>query len=121
MVSRFGRFTSGDRDGPQGHEDPVRTATDTAHGEHTCNDPQERQLLLLYVLSGCLDDEALDFEAHLLGCEACFEDLKTLDRARVLVQESMAGDPAILERLRETLGSYRRSLGLSKSPPPRMP
>ena len=78
-------------------------------------------MLLLYALSGCLEDEALDFEAHLLGCEACFEDLKTLDRARVLVQEAMAGDPAILERLRETLGSYRRSLGLPASPAPRMP
>ena len=119
MVSRFGRFTAGRDRKPD--EGSVRTFTETARQETACPDPQERQMLLLYALSGCLEDEALDFEAHLLGCEACFEDLKTLDRARALVQEAMAGDPPVLERLRETLGSYRRTLGLPSSPPPRMP
>ena len=119
MVSRFGRFTARKTRKPD--EGSVRTCSETAGRETACPDPQERQMLLLYALSGCLDDEALDFEAHLLGCDSCFEDLKTLDRARTLVQEAMAGEPAVLERVRETLGSYRRTLGLPSSPPERMP
>ena len=123
MVSRWLRFTSNGRNGaPEGSEDRVRTATEDAQGSTgcSCNEPQERSLLLLYALSACLDDEALDFEAHMLGCETCFEDLKTLDRARLLVQEAMAGDPVVLERIRGAVAGYRQSLGVPGSPPQRL-
>lgn len=39
------------------------------------------------MLSRATDDEALDVEVHLLGCEMCFQDLKALYRAGTVVTE----------------------------------
>ena len=115
MVSGWRRFAAGDRDlPPQGQDSLARTRAATEAPAADCSE-SERSLLLLYALQGCLDDEALDFEAHLLGCETCFQDLKTLDRARTLVQEALAADPDVLQRLRTALGDYRRSLRPSPS------
>ena len=118
MVSGWRRFAEGDRDlPPKGRESRARTqaAADPLRADVDECQEGERSLLLLYALQGCLDDEALDFEAHLLGCETCFQDLKTLDRARSLVQEALTADPAVLQRLRTALSDYRRSVQPSSS------
>jgi hypothetical protein len=60
---------------------------------------EERALLVPYACSSCTDEEALGFEAHLLLCAQCFEDLKTLDRAGVLIREFADSKSAGLERL----------------------
>lgn len=52
-----------------------------------CTDPKQRAHLLRYVLARATDDESLDVEAHLLGCEMCFQDLKALYRAGTVVTE----------------------------------
>lgn len=39
------------------------------------------------MLARATDDESLDVEAHLLGCEMCFQDLKALYRAGTVVTE----------------------------------
>lgn len=49
-----------------------------------CSD-KHRALLLPYALTGCGPADGLAFEAHLLGCDACFEDLKSLDLAAALI------------------------------------
>lgn len=54
------------------------------HGRAMCS-CKERALLVPYALTGCRPDEAVTFEAHVLECEACFEDLKLLDRAAALI------------------------------------
>lgn len=46
---------------------------------------RERALLVPYALTGCRPDEGLAFEAHVLVCDACFEDLTLLDRAAALI------------------------------------
>ena len=124
MVSRWRRGRGNERGLPRAGQDAVRSTSATSHpaasGDTCCSGAAERSLLLLYALSGCLDEEALDFEAHLLECEACFQDLKTLDRAGVLVREALAADPAVLTRLRSALTGFRTSLGVSKAPPQRL-
>ncbi len=64
-----------------------------------CGDPVGEALLVPYALGGCQEREALAFEAHLLGCETCFENLRTLDQARRLLREfnasiSVGRDPS---------------------------
>ena len=85
-----------------------------------CCDRPERSLLLLYALSRCAEEEALDFEAHLLDCDACFEDLKTLDRARTLIREALNADSPVLERIRSSLRDLptRGASSLSAHLPP---
>jgi hypothetical protein len=56
----------------------------------SCVDRESRSLLVLYALAGCQEPEALDFEAHLLTCDACFQDLKSLDRVGGLIRESLS-------------------------------
>ncbi len=63
----------GGRDEPAGHHE-------------TCCDPIRRSLLVPYALATCCATEADAFEAQLLACEACFQDLKALDRAGVLIR-----------------------------------
>ena len=64
-----------------------------------------RPWLLLYLLSGCGEEEALAFEAHLLSCEACFRDLQTLDRARSLLREHLGARSPVLDRLSDLFQS----------------
>ena len=64
-----------------------------------CCTHEERALLVPYACSSCTDEEALTFEAHLLMCARCFEDLKTLDRAGVLIREFADSKSPGLERL----------------------
>lgn len=52
-----------------------------------CTDLAQRAHLLRYVLARATDDESLDVEVHLLGCELCFQDLKALYRAGTVVTE----------------------------------
>lgn len=52
-----------------------------------CREPDVRALLLPYALSRCTEKEAVAFEAHLLGCAACFRDLKCLVRLGTLLRE----------------------------------
>jgi anti-sigma factor RsiW len=59
----------------------------------TCGDSRKRVLLVPYVLARLQDRRAEVFEAHLLQCEACFRDLKILDRATRLVREHLRLDP----------------------------
>lgn len=49
---------------------------------------KHRELLLPYALTGCNREQGLAFEAHMLSCDACFDDLKSLDLAAALI-----GDP----------------------------
>jgi hypothetical protein len=71
---------------------PALSSTRRAGG---CADPQARALLLPYVLSRTEEAESVFFEAHLLACEACFRDLKLLDRVGSLIQELMTlAEPA---------------------------
>ena len=85
------RLNGGDflRKGDAGAADPSRGAE-----EASCADPVGRSLLVPYALSECTEDQALDFEAHLLGCDACFGDLKCLDRAGSLIREHLPHVPA---------------------------
>ena len=46
---------------------------------------RQRELLVPYALTGCRPEEALEFEAHILGCDACFDDLQLLDRAAAVI------------------------------------
>lgn len=71
-------------------------------GGTPCQDlPLRRALLLRYALSRCSEKEAQALEAHLLLCEACFEDLKTLDRAGVLLRELTGPGALTLEQVLE--------------------
>ena len=47
--------------------------------------------------------EAEAFEAHLLCCELCFQDLKCLDRAGVVIREFTGAKSPALDRLRNSL------------------
>ena len=58
-----------------------------------CTDPLARSLLLSYVLSRTQEAESAFFEAHLLACDACFRDLKFLDRAGSLLAELLGTAP----------------------------
>jgi len=98
MVGKSPHFASNERAAPG---DPAAVT------EAACCDQPERALLLLYALSSCSEEEALDFEAHLLDCDTCFEDLKTLDRARMLVREALAADSPVPERVRSSLRGIR--------------
>jgi len=75
-----------------------------------CCDLDARPLLVLYALSECAAEEALTFEAHLLECEACFTDLKCLDRSRALIQEFLGPRSDVRDRVRGALrgGGHRR-------------
>ena len=74
-----------------------------APSEAPCCDRPTRALLLPYALSQCPEEEAVCFEAHLLVCEACFQDLKVLDRAGVLIREFTGSGGKALDRLRHSL------------------
>ena len=54
-----------------------------------------RALLLPYALLGCTDEQETTFEAHMLGCTTCFEDLKALDRAAELIHSLDGTEPAL--------------------------
>ena len=71
---------------------PKSANAETRRGEHhvaMCNHIH-RELLLPYALTGTSPSDGIDFEAHLLGCDACFADLKILDRAAAVI-----GDPDV--------------------------
>lgn len=61
------------------------TATACAH--------KARRLLVPYGLWQCDEDDALEFEAHLMACSACFEDLKHLAHAAELIEEHSQRTP----------------------------
>jgi hypothetical protein len=82
-----------------------------------CRVPAARMLLLPYALSQCREAEALRFEAHLLACETCFSDLKTLDRAGALIREFADEKDPVLERVRAALAPTR--LPGRRTPKPR--
>jgi anti-sigma factor RsiW len=65
---------------------------------------EARRLLLPYVLGGCAEIEAQVFEAHLLSCEACFQDVKLMDRAASLVRSLAPEGSPLRERVRALLG-----------------
>lgn len=46
-----------------------------------------RRLLVPYGLWQCSEDDALEFETHLMTCSSCFEDLKHLAHAAELIEE----------------------------------
>lgn len=63
---------------------PFRPQAPEAGPRAMCSSP-ERALLIPYALTGCRPDQGLAFEAHVLCCDACFEDLTLLDRAAALI------------------------------------
>jgi hypothetical protein len=79
-----------------------------------CTDSPARSLLLPYALSRCGENDALRFEAHVLECETCFQDLKALDRAGTLIQEFLASGGAIGQGL-----DPRPARNVKSSPPAR--
>ena len=62
-----------------------------------CRTPEARALLLPYLTAGCSEAEAVTFEAHLVGCAACFRDLKALDRVGTLLHELLGLEPPSLD------------------------
>ncbi len=60
-------------------------------------------LLVPYALERCPEEEAEVFEAHLLGCGLCFEDLKSLDRAGLVIREYLGSGSPSVDRLRDSL------------------
>jgi hypothetical protein len=68
---------------------------------------------LPYALSRCSENDALGFEAHLLACETCFQDLKTLDRAGKLIQEFLARTAGPRARDAKQATPARRAKGRS--------
>ncbi|MDJ0523176.1 MAG: zf-HC2 domain-containing protein [Planctomycetota bacterium] len=66
-----------------------------------CRDAHARASLVPYACASCDDEEALRFEAHLLTCSACFEDLKLLDRVGHILKEFTDKNPGGLKRLLE--------------------
>jgi hypothetical protein len=71
--------------------------------EGACRAPGIRSLLLPYALSDCREPESVAFEAHLLSCDPCFEDLKCLDRAGSLLLHFLRPASPISERVRTAL------------------
>lgn len=65
-----------------------------------CCDAVTREHLVPYAFGTCDEDASLSFEAHLLDCDACYEDLKVLDRARELVQGWTMPQRSAVRRLR---------------------
>ena len=86
------------RKAPQGAGDAQDSCAPVAP---SCRDAAGRALLVPYACSSCTDEEALTFEAHMLTCAACFEDLKVLDRAGVVIREFTSTRSEPLERLLE--------------------
>ena len=92
---------------------PTQQAPLGASGAHeaqsdagpACPDSEARARLVPYALSTLSDEEAIAFEAHLLLCPTCFEDLKVLDRAGVVLREFTQGHPLALDRV---LAEHRR-------------
>ena len=73
-----------------------------------CRDPEGRSLLVLYALARCAPEEAEAFEAHMLECDACFQDLKCLDRAGILIREFLDSPAAVSDRVRDALRRWRK-------------
>jgi hypothetical protein len=60
-----------------------------------CGDPEARRLLLPYGLRRANEFEQHAFESHLLGCDACYQDLVALLRFASLLDEwTDAAEPA---------------------------
>ena len=79
LAPRFGKATRHVRVRSKG----VRQRTVTPG----CTDPEVRPHLLPYALSTCSEEESFEFEVHLLGCAACFRDLRSLGRMSRLLRE----------------------------------
>ena len=77
------------------------------HGQETeslqCLDVAGRALLVRYALDGCQGDDASSFEEHLITCEPCFQDLKSLDRVAGLLRDFVQNDREFVEHLRAGL------------------
>ncbi len=77
--------------------EPIRDFSEAeVSGPHLCS-RRERSLLVPYALTGCRPDEGALFEAHMLQCEACFKDLKLLDRAAALIGDWSAARVALAD------------------------
>jgi anti-sigma factor RsiW len=72
-----------------------------------CPSPEMRRLLVPYALGSCTDDAEQRFEAHVLTCERCFEDLKSVDRTRLLIQEFVGEDRPDTRAAREIVRRRR--------------
>ena len=90
-------------------EEGGRHALGDAAESCSCGDPDSRVLLVPYALARCPDEAAEVFEAHLLGCGACFEDLKSLDRAGRVIHEYLGSGSSAADRLRDSLLRARES------------
>src|SRR5262245_48360687 len=64
-----------------------------------CRNLPVRMLLLPYALASLREADAITFEAHLLACPACLRDLKSLDRARAVIDEFRTATGRGLEAL----------------------
>jgi hypothetical protein len=80
-----------------------RRADQASSGPKACRSPGLRSLLVPYALSDCREPEAIAFEAHILSCDRCFEDLQCLDRAGSLLQQSLRPASAVAGRVRLAL------------------
>jgi hypothetical protein len=70
--------------------------------EKPCDDPRAEILVVPYVL-GVLDtEERCFFEAHVLGCDACYGSLSAIERTSRLLTRFLDSDAGkYLERLRK--------------------
>ena len=86
------------RSGDVAKDPPARRPGGRGSGRSSrCREPGVRTLLLPYALSQCTAKEAVRFETHLLGCAACFRDLRCLGRIGTLLRELLAAKPGHLD------------------------
>ena len=74
------------RSAPHSTSNPSGAGASGAREPPACRDEEARALLVRYVLARCSEEEAIRFEGHLLLCDLCFEDVKVLDRAGILLR-----------------------------------
>jgi hypothetical protein len=77
-----------------------------------CRASERQELLLQYAFGGCSDEQEIAFEAHLLACDLCFDDLKALERTRDLIERFVLSEPPLLRHARARRRRNRSMLWL---------
>ena len=83
--------------------------------EAPCTDLRVRALVVPYALGLLTAEERDSFEVHVLECDVCYENLRSIERTSGLLREFLDSRPVEhLKRLRKLKGrlfSLRRILG----------
>ena len=96
-----------DSPAPKTTSDPLGRGEPHPDAGTPCAEPERRALLVPYALGRLGEDEALDFEVHLLMCETCFKDVKILDKASRLIREHRRKHPEADDLPDESEGAPR--------------